>query len=62
MADKVAGLLFRISADTKALQTGLKKAQTATSKMKASMKALCVHPSSEARPDVVALIAPKGVM
>ncbi len=40
MADKVAGLLFRISADTKALQQGFKKTQTATKKMQTSMKAL----------------------
>jgi len=40
MADKVAGLLFRISADTKALRQGMTKAQRQTKQLKSSMVAL----------------------
>jgi len=39
MADKIAGLLFKISADTKALQMGMKKAQSAVGKLQGQMKA-----------------------
>jgi hypothetical protein len=40
MADKVAGLLFKIAADTKALRQGFKKTQTQVSSMKKSFSAL----------------------
>ena len=38
--EKVAGLLFKISADTQALRQGMTRAQQQTQKMKSSMKAL----------------------
>jgi len=40
MADKVAGLLFKISADTKALRQGFKQTQTATQKLTKTVKVL----------------------
>jgi uncharacterized protein YukE len=40
MADKVAGLLFRIAADTKALQAGFRQAQAATGKVQKSVQML----------------------
>ena len=40
MADKVAGLLFRISADMKGLQQGFRQAQTAMGKLQSTVKVL----------------------
>ena len=40
MADKVAGLLFKIAADTKALQQSFKQVQKSTTRMQKTFSAL----------------------